>query len=294
MNEPKSDARYTMGRTQGEEDRLIQQSQLYDAVTRRFLWEAGLGSGMKVLDIGSGPGDVALTAAGLVGEAGSVVGVDVNPAILETARARAQQAGLANVEFVAGDARTLDLGSDFDALVGRLVLMYMADPAEVLKQLATRVRPGGIVAFQEVDFTPYRQMYRPDTPVANKLIDWALGVFERSGAHVAMGFDLYHTFVKAGLPEPYMHFGVSGRRPGGLGRVFIHRQRLPQPAAAPGGVRDRDCGGGRGGYPGRAGAAGGGDLETSAAPAPSCHRLGPASSLILRRSVAGPDSRCRP
>ncbi len=206
MNEPKSDARYTMGRTQGEEDRLIQQSQLYDAVTRRFLWEAGLGSGMKVLDIGSGPGDVALTAAGLVGEAGSVVGVDVNPAILETARARAQQAGLANVEFVAGDARTLDLGSDFDALVGRLVLMYMADPAEVLKQLATRVRPGGIVAFQEVDFTPYRQMYRPDNPVANKLIDWALGVFERSGAHVAMGFDLYHTFVKAGLPEPYMHF----------------------------------------------------------------------------------------
>jgi ubiquinone/menaquinone biosynthesis C-methylase UbiE len=206
MNESKSDARYTMGRTQSEEERLIQQSQLYDAVTRRFLWEAGLGSGMKVLDIGSGPGDVALTAAGLVGEAGSVVGVDVNPAILETARARAQQAGLANVEFVAGDARTLDLGSDFDALVGRLVLMYMADPAEVLKQLATRVRPGGIVAFQEVDFTPYRQMYRPDTPVANKLIDWALGVFERSGAHVAMGFDLYHTFVKAGLPEPYMHF----------------------------------------------------------------------------------------
>ena len=206
MNEPKSDAKYTMGRTQGEEDRLIQQSQLYDAVTRRFLWEAGLGSGMKVLDIGSGPGDVALTAAGLVGEAGSVVGVDVNPAILETARARAQQAGLANVEFVAGDARTLDLGSDFDALVGRLVLMYMADPAEVLKQLATRVRPGGIVAFQEVDFTPYRQMYRPDTPVANKLTDWALGVFEHSGAHVAMGFDLYHTFVKAGLPEPYMHF----------------------------------------------------------------------------------------
>ena len=205
MSESKSDATYTMGRTQEEEERLIQQSQLYDAVTRRFFREAGISSGMKVLDIGSGAGDVALTAAELVGPAGAVVGVDVNPAILETAQARAQAAGFTNVEFVAGDARTLDLGNDFDALTGRLVLMYMADPADALKQLATRLRPGGIVAFQEADFTPYRQMYRPDTPLANKLIDWALAVFERSEAHSGMGFDLYRAFVEAGLPEPYMH-----------------------------------------------------------------------------------------
>ena len=206
MSESKSDATYTMGRTQGEEDRLIQQSQLYDAVTRRFFREAGISSGMKVLDIGSGPGDVALTAAELVGPEGGVVGVDVNPAILETAQARAQAAGFTNVEFVAGDARTLDIGNDFDALTGRLVLMYMADPADALKQLATRLRPGGIVAFQEADFTPYRQMYRPDTPLANKLIDWVLAVFERSGAHSGMGLDLYRAFIEAGLPEPYMHF----------------------------------------------------------------------------------------
>ena len=206
MSESKSDATYTMGRTQGEEERLIQQSQLYDAVTRRFFREAGISSGMKVLDIGSGAGDVAMTAAELVGPEGTVVGVDVNPAILETAQARAQAAGFTNVEFVAGDARTLDLGNDFDAVTGRLVLMYMADPADALKQLATRLRSGGIVAFQEADFTPYRQMYHPNTPLANKLIDWALGVFEHSGAHIGMGFDLYRAFVEAGLPEPAMHF----------------------------------------------------------------------------------------
>ena len=49
-------------------------------------------------------------------------------------------------------------------------------------------------------------MYHPETPLANKLIDWALGVFERSGAHSDMGFGLYRAFVEAGLPEPYMHF----------------------------------------------------------------------------------------
>ena len=205
MSESKSDATYTMGRTQGEEERLIQQSQLYDAVTRRFFREAGISSGMKVLDIGSGAGDVAMTAAELVGPEGAVVGVDVNPEILETARSRAQAAGFTNAEFVAGDARTLELGNDFDAVTGRLVLMYMADPADALKQLATRLRPGGIVAFQEADFTPYRQMYHPDAPQTNKLIDWAIGVFEQAGAHIDMGFNLYRAFVEAGLPEPYMH-----------------------------------------------------------------------------------------
>ena len=205
MSETKGDAQYTMGRSKEEEDRLIQQSQLYDAVTRRLLNMAGVDRGMRVLDIGSGTGDVAMTAAELVGPEGSVVGVDMNPAILETARTRTREAGFANIEFVAGDSRTLDLG-DFDALIGRLVLMYMADPADALRQLAVRLRPGGIVAFQEVDFSPYRNTYHDDTPLMNQLVDWGLGVFERSGAHLDMGFDLYRAYVEAGLPEPYMHF----------------------------------------------------------------------------------------
>ena len=128
MNELNGDARYTMGRSKGEEERLIQQSQLYNALTWGFLKEAGLSSGMKVLDIGSGTGDVAMTAAELVGQEGAVVGVDLNAEILETARTRAREAGLSNLEFIVGDARTLDLGGDFDALIGRLVLMYMSDP----------------------------------------------------------------------------------------------------------------------------------------------------------------------
>ena len=113
---------------------------------------------------------------------------------------------MTNVEFLAGDARTLDVGGDFDALVGRLILMYMADPAAALKQLISRLRSGGIVAFEEVDFTIYRSTSRPDTPLMNRLAEWLLAVFERSGAHVAMGNDLYRTFVAAGLPEPVLHY----------------------------------------------------------------------------------------
>ena len=104
MSEQKNDATYTMGRTKEETDRLIQQSGLYEDVTKRFLGEAGLFSGMKVLDIGSGAGDVAMTAAELVGDDGEVIGVDMNAEILETARARARGAGFANIQFLAGDA----------------------------------------------------------------------------------------------------------------------------------------------------------------------------------------------
>ncbi|MDE0040469.1 MAG: class I SAM-dependent methyltransferase [Candidatus Poribacteria bacterium] len=206
MSEQKSDATYTMGRTQEETERLIQQSGLYEDVTKRLLEEAGLFNGMKVLDIGSGAGDVAMAAAELVGADGEVIGVDVNAEILETARARAQGAGLENIQFLAGDARTLDLPNDFDALIGRLVLMYMADPADALRQLKPRLRPGAIIAFQEVDFTSISAYYLDHTPLMNNLATWAVEVFKRSGAHTGMGFDLYGAFLDAGLPEPALRY----------------------------------------------------------------------------------------
>ena len=195
-----------MGRSEEETQRLMEQSQLYDGVTRRFFLRSGIAKGMKILDVGSGAGDVALTLAEFVGPEGTVVGVDVNPDILKTAQARANAASFTNVEFIAGDIRTLELPDDFDAVVGRLVLMYMADPADALRYLATRLRPGGIVAFQEADFTPYDAASHPDTPLANQLIGWGRAVFEHSGAHLNMGIELYKSFVDAGLPEPTLHF----------------------------------------------------------------------------------------
>ena len=195
-----------MGRSKEETERLIKQSQLYDDVTRRFFLRCGISKGMKVLDVGSGAGDVTFRLAELIGPEGQVVGVDVNPDILKTAQTRADRAGLSNVEFIVGDARVLELPDDFDAVVGRLVLMYMADPTAALRHLATRLHPGGIVAFQEVEFTPYIAALHSDTPLANQLIQWAREVFERSGADLEMGMGLYKTFVDAGLPEPTLHF----------------------------------------------------------------------------------------
>jgi ubiquinone/menaquinone biosynthesis C-methylase UbiE len=90
---------------------------------------------MKVLDVGSGAGDMALLLADLVGPLGSVVGVEINPTILDTARARVSSVGWTNVTFLAGDVRGIDLDDGLDAVVGRWILMYLPDPVNVIHQL---------------------------------------------------------------------------------------------------------------------------------------------------------------
>src|SRR5919199_409878 len=80
------DPSYIVGRTEHETQRLHRQGQLYGPLTRRLFMVAGIGPGMRVLDVGSGAGDVSLLLADLVGAAGTVVGIDTNATILEVAR----------------------------------------------------------------------------------------------------------------------------------------------------------------------------------------------------------------
>ena len=89
-----ADAQYLFGHSEEETRRLLLQGRLFNPYTRRLLEDAGITRGMKVLDVGSGAGDVTLLAAELVGPDGTVVGVDSNPLLLETARQRVQEAGL--------------------------------------------------------------------------------------------------------------------------------------------------------------------------------------------------------
>src|SRR5262245_58873988 len=88
-----------------EDERLIAQAQRFYPRTRRLLGQAGLRPGMRVLDLGSGSGNVARLAAELVGAEGTVVGFERDPAAVELARHRTQAA---NVVFRVGDVATLE------------------------------------------------------------------------------------------------------------------------------------------------------------------------------------------
>jgi len=194
---------YVLGRSDAETRRLTLQHQIYGPITRRLFEAAGIGAGMRVLDIGSGAGDVALLLADLVGPRGRVVGVDLNPAILDTARARVRATGWQNVSFQASDAHDLPLDERFDAIVGRWVLMHTPDPVALLRSLAPRVRPGGIVAFQDSDFT-YQPTMFPPSALSVQVQGWSVPDPARMPAAVGMnmGTRLYHAYLEAGLPAP--------------------------------------------------------------------------------------------
>lgn len=194
---------YAMGRTAAEERRLQRQAALYRPFSRRLFEAAGIGPGMTVLDLGSGAGDVAMLAAELVGPTGRVVGVDVNPAILDTARRRADAAGYANVTFLAGDIGDVALEDGFDAVVGRLVLMYLRDPTSALRRLRAHLKPGGVAAFTETDFTAGGTA-DPPSRLHEQLHEWCTRALASGGADVAMGMKLHRVFVDAGFAPPRM------------------------------------------------------------------------------------------
>jgi len=210
MTEPKR-SEYVLGYQDNELQRLMYQSRFLGELTEDIFRKAGIGPGMRVLDVGCGVGDVSLLAATLVGPSGSVLGVDRSAEALAIARKRAISASLTNVSFAQSELDVLSLDLKFDALVGRLVLLYMKDPAACLRQWANHVLPGGIVVFHEMVMTAVRSF--PPSPTNDDAVKRVVEVFRRAGNEVDMGMRLYQTFVTGGLPAPQMMLG--GRVEGG-------------------------------------------------------------------------------
>src|SRR5581483_5588202 len=167
--------------------------------------EAGLARGMRVLDVGCGSGDVSFLAAEFVGPDGHVVGVDRAPESLARAERRNQDRGLRNVSWIRGDPTELEFDAPFDAIIGRLVLMYYRDPASALRKLHHKLRPGGLIVFQELDPGACRSF--PVSPTSSKCVDLICRTLEISGARPQLGLELYPLFVSAGFPDTRLRMG---------------------------------------------------------------------------------------
>jgi SAM-dependent methyltransferase len=191
---------YPFQSSDDERKRLIAQGELVAPLTRRLFERAGITAGMRVLDIGSGSGDVALLATELVGPTGDVTGVDRDPAQVAYAEQRAKTRGLANVHFVAGDFREIDLTSAVDAIVGRLVLMYAADPLDAIRRALRNLKSGGIIALQEsiIDYEG-PVFIEPLDCLAARAAEWFRAGFKHAGVHSRMGMRLFGLMREAGL-----------------------------------------------------------------------------------------------
>ena len=193
---------YALGYSESEFRRLTLQGEFYRDLTVDVLQRAGIGTGMHVLDIGCGVGNVSLLAAELVGPRGSVLGIDRSTEATKLAAWRAAEAGHHQVRFEATEIDAFLPQQKFDAVIGRLVLVYLPDPAAILRRLAGLLRPGGILAFQEMMIAMTRSV--PDGALWNRSIGWVIDTFARAGLDVDMGGRLYATFLAAGLPAPRM------------------------------------------------------------------------------------------
>jgi len=206
MSETTRYSTYALGHSQQELERLSHQAQLFEPFTPQLLQQAGIKAGMRVLDVGCGSGDVDCLAAELVGPSSESIGVDraVEAVHRATARAKAREAG--NVTFLEGDPAEMQFDRPFDAVAGRLVLMYYPDPVGAVRKLATPVREGGLIIFQEFDIANCRSL--PMAPTFERNVDWIRQTLSATGARTQLGLELYSVFLAAGLPGPSMRMDV--------------------------------------------------------------------------------------
>jgi SAM-dependent methyltransferase len=206
-----TNAAYALGHSGTELDRLISQARFFGDLTAQVLHSAGVAEGMRVLDVGCGPGDVSFLASAIVGPDGTVVGVDNSAEAVSLASQRAREAQLSNVRFVTGDLQNLRLSDlkvagQLDAIVGRLVLMYFADPGALLRELLGLLRPGGVVAFHEMDISGSKS--EPHCELFERTVERIRETFRRARIDAQTGLRFPHIFRSAGLGPPQMILGA--------------------------------------------------------------------------------------
>lgn len=141
------------------------EARLTTELSERMLDLAGVGPGMRVLDLATGRGEPALRAARRVAPGGLVVGLDLHDEMLELAREKARQSGLSNLVLRVADATVpQDVPSDgFHAVTIRWGLMYMSAPVAALVNAHRALLPTGVLVaalLAEPDRVPYHSLPR--------------------------------------------------------------------------------------------------------------------------------------
>lgn len=195
---------YVLGSDDAEIERLQGQAAIIAEPTDVLFRRGGLEAGMRVLDLGSGPGDVSFLVAGIVGSEGSVVGLEQDAAQLAVAERRREQLGLRNVSFEQGDARTFVSDEPFDAVVCRLLLMHLPDVVDVLAHHQRNLRAGGVFVAVDYDMTGARAL--PEVDLFTRVGGWIQAGFAHAQADATVGMRFPVLFDQAG----YVDVGTLG------------------------------------------------------------------------------------
>jgi len=140
------------GGVEGRE-RLRVLARVMQPYSASFFDRIGVGAGLDCLDVGCGGGDATLELARRVAPGGRVVGLDIDEEKIRIARSEAEQQGVANVDFRVADGTTFRSAGAFDVVYARFLLTHLADPAVAVHAFRQHLRPGGVLAVEDIDFS---------------------------------------------------------------------------------------------------------------------------------------------
>jgi ubiquinone/menaquinone biosynthesis C-methylase UbiE len=180
-----------------------------EAVLRAHRWRTAensashllprLRSGLRVLDVGCGPGTLTADLARRVAP-GEVVGIDLVDSVVDEARAHAAGEGVTNLTFVSGDFRDAGLeAASFDVVHAHQVLQHLGEPVPALAAMARLARPGGIVAARDADYSA--MTWAPDSALLDRWREVYLAVTRHNGAEPNAGRWLLRWAHAAGLTD---------------------------------------------------------------------------------------------
>ena len=216
-------ARYALGHSPEEYDRLRTQARVWEDATGRLLDRVGLGPGASCLDAGCGPGETMRLMAERAGPTGRVLGIDTDSSLGAMALASLHDEGHRQCSFRAQDLTGGEPipGAPFDLVYARLLLFHLPQRAAVLARLWDAVAPGGHLLVQDYDVRGITVL--PALDSVGELMRVVGGVFHAVGADVHAGARLPQLFAQAGVGHPD-GVDVAGRlEPFAVGRAFLER-----------------------------------------------------------------------
>ena len=222
---------YFLGHSSVEQRRLQQQAEELAEESARLLDQIALAPGSRVVEIGCGPQGCLELLSNRVGPAGSVVGIELSEHSVQLAREFLSSRRISNVEVRQGNAFETGLPrQSFDLATARLVLVNIPEPEKIVHEMAALVKPGGVVALHEADWTAH--VCDPPLPAWNRLRQVLDRYSEAKGMDLYVGRRIARMLRNAGLVEvqvnPLIHiYGPDhSRRPIFLQFVNNLRDRI--------------------------------------------------------------------
>lgn len=184
--------KYTIDESISGLERQKQLAKTFSPSTIRFLDELGDLTGAQALDVGCGIGETTRMIGKRIGKSGSVVGVDFDQSLIESARSLNNEG---NITYTEGDAHCLkfDDGS-FDVVYARLLLLHVSEPMLALKEMLRVCRPQGTVIIHDGDFST---LYTAPDPAGGEGLNKLFTLFRNK----RIGTRLWHMFRECGFDQ---------------------------------------------------------------------------------------------